>query len=209
MSSHLNFAKTLKGLPLIIQIFGLACGLMFVIAAYASVTDVFREARIFFYTGLTGFLILSLVVLCTTNRDLRETGVFQLLSLILSFLLLPIFCSFPTWVILPNANWMDVYLDMVGAFTTTGLTVFEEEALSEPIHLWRALVAWFGGGLILIAAFVVLLPINLGGFEVFSNKRNSLSPNRKLTLDERSITCLLYTSPSPRDATLSRMPSSA
>ena len=188
MSSHLNFAKTLKGLPLIIQIFGVACGLMFVIAAYASVTDVFREARIFFYTGLTGILILSLVVLCTTNRDLQETGVLQLLSLILSFLLLPIFCAFPTWVILPNVNWMDAYLDMVGAFTTTGLTVFEEEALSEPIHLWRALVAWFGGGLILIAAFVILLPVNLGGFEVFSNKSNSLNPNRKLTLDERSMT---------------------
>ena len=188
MSSYLNFAKTLKGLPLIIQIFGLACGLMFVIAAYASVTDVFREARIFFYTGLTGILILSLVVLCTTNRDLQETGVLQLLSLILSFLLLPIFCAFPTWVILPNVNWMDAYLDMVGAFTTTGLTVFQEEALSQPIHLWRALVAWFGGGLILIAAFVILLPVNLGGFEVFSNRSNSLNPNRKLTLDERSIT---------------------
>ena len=83
---------------------------------------------------------------------------------------------------------MDAYLDMVGAFTTTGLTVFAQEALSEPIHLWRALVAWFGGGLILIAAFVILLPVNLGGFEVFSNKSNSLNPTRKLTLDERSIT---------------------
>ena len=30
-----------------------------------------------------------------------------------------------------------------------------------------------------------------------------------LMTDERSISCLLYTSPSPRDATLSRMPSSA
>ena len=84
MSSHLNFAKTLKSLPLVIQIFGLACGLMFVIAAYASLTDVFREARIFFYTGLTGFLVLFLVVLATSNRDLKETGVSQLFSLIFS-----------------------------------------------------------------------------------------------------------------------------
>ena len=30
-----------------------------------------------------------------------------------------------------------------------------------------------------------------------------------LFLDGKKITCLLYTSPSPRDATLSRMPSSA
>ena len=32
---------------------------------------------------------------------------------------------------------------------------------------------------------------------------------RCLELPERSLDCLLYTSPSPRDATLSRMPSSA
>jgi trk system potassium uptake protein TrkH len=35
---------------------------------------------------------------------------------------------------------------------------------------------------------VILLPVNLGGFEVFSKKSNSLNPNRKLTLDERSMT---------------------
>ena len=30
-----------------------------------------------------------------------------------------------------------------------------------------------------------------------------------ITIDGKDISCLLYTSPSPRDATLSRMPSSA
>ena len=33
--------------------------------------------------------------------------------------------------------------------------------------------------------------------------------NNPFLFDELSISCLLYTSPSPRDATLSRMPSSA
>ena len=37
--------------------------------------------------------------------------------------------------------------------------------------LWRALVAWFGGGLIWIAAFVILLPANRGGFDVFLPKK--------------------------------------
>ena len=31
----------------------------------------------------------------------------------------------------------------------------------------------------------------------------------KMDVDSNTLTCLLYTSPSPRDATLSRMPSSA
>ena len=60
---------------------------------------------------------------------------------------------------------------MVGAFTTTGLPVFENDLLSRPIHLWRALIAWFGGGLIWIAAFVILLPASRGGFDLFSNKK--------------------------------------
>ena len=40
---------------------------------------------------------------------------------------------------------------------------------------------------------------------------NDFSPNEKfsITADPMNITCLLYTSPSPRDRTRSRMPSSA
>ncbi len=188
MLSHLKLGSTLERLPLLFQIFGLACSLMFIISVYAIAIELFREARIFFYTGLTGILIFSLLVLVTSNRKLKETGFSQLLSLISSFIFLPFFFAFPTWVILPSVNWIDVYLDMVGAFTTTGLPVFEKEILSKPLHLWRALVAWFGGGLIWTAAFVILVPINLGGFDVFSNKINSSKSNRKLTLDERSMT---------------------
>ena len=188
MSAHFKFSETLKGLPLLFQIFGLACILMFVIAAYSLFTSLFREARIFFYIGLTGILVLSLVIIGTSNRKLKETGVSQLFSLIFSFLFLPIFLAFPTWIIFPNINWVDAYLDMVGALTTTGFPVFEKEFLSKPVHLWRALVAWFGGGLIWIAAFVILLPVNFGGLEIFSNEKNSQNSNRKLTLDERSTT---------------------
>ena len=190
MSARFKFSETLKGLPLLFQIFGLACSLMFVIAAYSLLTSLFREARIFFYIGLTGILVLSLLTIATSNRELKETGVSQLFSLILSFLFLPIFLALPTWIIFPGINWFDAYFDMVGALTTTGFPVFEKEFLSQPVHLWRALVAWFGGGLIWVAAFVILLPINFGGLEIFSNDKNSQNSNRKLTLDERSTTFL-------------------
>ena len=43
-------------------------------------------------------------------------------------------------------------------------------------------------------------PIN-----IFNEAINNIKP----TVEVRSRSCLLYTSPSPRDATLSRMPSSA
>ncbi len=188
MLSYLKIGQNFRGLPLFFQVFGIACSLMIIIAIYALAISLFREARIFFYTGLTGFLVLSLVVLSVSNRNLTESGLSQLFSLFSSFLLLPIFLAVPTLIILPSANFIDAYLDMVSVFTTTGLPVFENEFLTKPIHLWRALTAWFGGGLIWIAAFVILLPANFGGSEDISNKKGSALSNRKLTLNERSTT---------------------
>ena len=176
------------GLPLFFQVFGLSCSLMFVIAIYAFITDLFTEGRIFLYTGLSGFLLFFIVILSISNRDIRETGFSQLFSLILSFLLLPLFLAIPPWIILQNVAIIDIYLDNVSAVTTTGLPIFENEFLTRPIHLWRALVAWFGGGLIWVAAFVILLPANSGGFEMLSNKKGSSNAIRNLTLDERSMT---------------------
>ena len=55
-------------------------------------------------------------------------------------------------------------------------------------------------------AVPILLYLIVGGSLVITNRNVDL----KISLKEAFIiTCLLYTSPSPRDATLSRMPSSA
>lgn len=175
-------------LPLFFQVFAIACSLMFINAAYGFFIESFREARVFLYCSLTGWLAFFLIKLATSNRNLKESGEMQIISLLLLFILLPLFLAFPAWIIAPNVTFIDAYVDTVGAFTTTGLPVFENDFLSRSIHLWRAIIAWFGGGLIWIAAFVILLPASRGGFDVFSNK--IIGPNliRKLTLNERSTT---------------------
>ena len=182
-----TFIKT-KDFPLFFKVLALACCLMFIISVYAFLVESFREARVFLYSGLTGILVFSLISLATSNRNLRETGVVQLISFILLFLLLPLFLAVPTWIIVPGIDYIDAYLDMVGVLTTTGLQVFPEDLLSKSIHLWRAIVAWFGGGIILIVGFVILLPASRGGFDVFSRQKRNSSINRKLTLNERSFT---------------------
>ena len=181
-----KFENKFTDLPVFFQVFSIACSLMFALSIYAFFIDFFREARVFLYSSLTGFLIFSLVNLATSNRNLKDTGVLQLISLLLLFILLPLFLAVPTWIILPESNFIDAYVDMVGVFTTTGLPVFENDLLSRPIRLWRALIAWFGGGLILIAAFLILLPASRGGFDTFFNKNSN--NKRKLTLNERSMT---------------------
>ena len=45
-------------------------------------------------------------------------------------------------------------------------------------------------------------------FGILDKEKTNL-PNNETIYEIASVTCLLYTSPSPRDATLSRMPSSA
>ena len=52
------------------------------------------------------------------------------------------------------------------------------------------------------------MPIEISGTTVIDDSRNIVNVNNFGNSDT-VYTCLLYTSPSPRDATLSRMPSSA
>ena len=174
-------------LPIFFQVFAVVCGLMLSVAVYGFLIDSFIEARVFLYTGLTGFLLFALIKLATSNRNLREPGIMQLISLFLLFIFLPLFLAVPAWIILSGISFFDAYVDMVGVFTTTGLPVFENDAFSKTIRLWRALIAWFGGGLILIAAFLILLPASLGGFDVFSKKEINSNLKRKLTHNERSM----------------------
>lgn len=188
MLTRLKFRQNFAALPLFFQVFAIACSLMLILAVYGFLIESFREARVFLYTSLTGLLIFVLINLAVSNRNLKETGLMQLVSLLLLFFLLPLFLAFPTWIILPGISFFDAYIDMVGAFTTTGLPVFENDLLSSLIHLWRALIAWFGGGLMWVAAFVILLPVNRGGFDVFSSKRQISKFKRQLTLNERSMT---------------------
>ena len=180
--------KSITSLPLFFLFFAVACGLMIFLSLYAALIENFREARVFFYTSLTGFLVFALVNLATSNRNLKDTGIIQFISIVLLFLFLPLFLAIPNWIILSNVSFIDVYFDMVSVFTTTGLPVFNDDFLSKPLHLWRALIAWFGGGLIWIAAFAILLPASRGGFDIFLSKEAKSS--RNLTLNERSETLI-------------------
>ena len=85
MEQSLKLGKKFTGLPLFFQVFAIACCLMFAVAFYGFLIDSFREGRVFLYSGLTGFLIFSLINLATSNRILKESGVMQLISFALIY----------------------------------------------------------------------------------------------------------------------------
>ena len=53
------------------------------------------------------------------------------------------------------------------------------------------------------------VPIDQQSIDLLGINSNEEYKSRRYNIEKLKISCLLYTSPSPRDATLSRMPSSA
>ncbi|MFQ5567830.1 MAG: potassium transporter TrkG, partial [Paracoccaceae bacterium] len=128
------------------------------------------SARSFLYTAIfTGFASATLTMALGSRghggRDRTPRG--ELRALVICWALVPLFAGAPLWLRTPYIGAWGAWFEMVGVFTTTGGTVYgEPETVPDAIHLWRGMVAWFGGLVTLVAAFAILAPHNLGGFEV-------------------------------------------
>ncbi|HUS56271.1 MAG TPA: potassium transporter TrkG [Thermohalobaculum sp.] len=128
------------------------------------------SARSFLYCAIfTGFASATLAM-ALGARGRNDVARTELRDLVVCWLLVPLFAGAPLWLRTPYLGAWGAWFEMVSAFTTTGGTVYAEpERVPEAIHLWRGMVAWFGGLLTLVAAFAILAPRNLGGFEVVAH----------------------------------------
>lgn len=157
----------LRRLPLLLLIWGIAALAMWVPAIYALALDDHDTSRSFFYSGILGLFVVSLIALAQMNRKSRRGTLGQLAVMLASFTVLPLFLAVPFHDALGTTSFLNAYFDMVSALTTTGADLFPDPArLSAPLHLWRAQVGWMGGLLMWIAAAAILAPLSLGGFEV-------------------------------------------
>jgi trk system potassium uptake protein TrkH len=125
------------------------------------------SARSFLYCAIfTGFASATLAM-ALGARGGNGAARTELRDLVVCWLLVPLFAGAPLWLRTSYLGVGGAWFEMVSAFTTTGGTVYAEpEKVPEAIHLWRGMVAWFGGLVTLVAAFAILAPRNLGGFEV-------------------------------------------
>lgn len=154
-------------LPLFLLIWGVASLLMWVPATHALILDDHQTSQSFFYAGVVGLMMVTLIGLSMGNRVPRYGMLGQLLSLLATFTVLPLFLAVPVHDALRTTSFLNAYFDMVSAVTTTGADIFGDPSRLRPsLHLWRALVGWSGGLLMWIAASAVLAPLSLGGFEV-------------------------------------------
>lgn len=141
---------------------------MMVPASVALALEDHHTARSFFYAGLLGLIVSWLIALARGRRSWtgRNTDLVGLLSLLGTYTLIPAYMAIPFQESIRSTSFLNAYLDMVSALTTTGAPLFAPGRLSPVLELWRATVGWMGGLLIWVAAAAVLAPLNLGGFEV-------------------------------------------
>lgn len=155
--------------PLILILAGLAALAMVLPAIDAAMRGNSTVGRAFLYSGGLGLAAVACLALAISNRVARRgpTDVQNLASLLLAYLVLPLYLALPFYLGVRDTTFLNAYVEMVSSLTTTGASMFDTAGrIKESLHLWRGLVGWAGGLLIWVSASAVLAPMSLGGFEV-------------------------------------------
>lgn len=184
--------ETLRRFPAFANLVLIAAAAMIVPALHAARVENWLIARTFLYHGLV-FAVLGVILgLALANRRPRNAARYHLATLLIVYAALPFVLGAPLAHLAPAVGLSGAYFEMLSSLTTTGATLFSTPSLlPESLHLWRALVAWAGGLMILVASFAVLAPLNLGGFEISQGGGESrLVSRRGGTVEEASARIL-------------------
>lgn len=172
-------ASRILSLPLSLMLTGLFSLAMLVPALHALAQDDHSVARAFFYSSVLGLVVVTVMGLAIDGSRGAESGVRNLAGLFLGYTVLPLFLALPFYEGVETTSFLNAYVEMVSALTTTGATLFTDPGrLTDSLHLWRALVGWIGGLIIWVSAAAVLAPLNLGGFEVTAKSEPGQSVQR-------------------------------
>lgn len=160
----------LAELPLLVVLLGLCGAIALVPAVYAIGVGDHEHARDFLYSALILLVITVMLGIATAAYSPRDPSRSHLAALVLAYAVLPFALALPLREALPDTSLTNAWFEMISAFTTTGASVYPPERLADAVHLWRATVGWFGGFLVILAAYAILAPLNLGGTEVSSGR---------------------------------------
>ncbi len=157
----------LMRLPLMVVLMGITSLAMLLPALFAVMLDQHRISQPFFYGAVLFGTLSTLVGLATANHKPLNAARSQLTTLVSAYLILPAMMAVPFREAIGDVSYFNAYFEMLSSLTTTGASIFEIDGrLSDPLHLWRAIVGWMGGFFILLTGIAVMAPLNLGGFEV-------------------------------------------
>lgn len=156
-------------IPITALLIGLVALMMLVPAVQAAVVAEWRIARGFLYPSITGLFAAAAIGVLLRPMEKGETAEHELLTLLILWTILPVYACLPLILLTPAIGWSGAWFEMVASLTTTGGSVYSRtDAAPGTIHLWRGMMGWLGGLLTLLAAYIVLAPRRLGGFEVMA-----------------------------------------
>ena len=134
-----------------LQLFVIISVLMIIPSIVAFVEKDYFVGRTFLYSSFAGIFVYLLIAIALSNNPKTQNNFEKLVSFILSYLFLPIFMAMPVVLCLDYVRLLDGWLEMVSAFSTTGLNVTPVRTSDgSAFQLWVAMVSWTGGIFFLI-----------------------------------------------------------
>ncbi len=186
----------LRQFPLFVLLMMIGAFAMLVPAGHAAQQGDWYIARVFFQYSVLVFAASALFGTAMMTRKVRNVARSNLITLIMTFAVLPVFLALPFAEVLPYLSFQRAYFEMLSSFTTTGATLFDDPfRLSESLHLWRALVGWLGGLFVLVAAMAILEPLNIGGFELRETMAEARSYTQSVENDVRFLRAIRQVMP--------------
>ena len=150
-----------------LQLFVIISLLMMIPSTVAFVEKDYFVGRTFLYSSFAGIFVYLLIAIALSNNPKTQNNFEKLVSFILSYLFLPIFMAMPVVLCLDYVRLLDGWLEMVSAFSTTGLNVTPVRTSDgSAFQLWVAMVSWTGGIFFWICAVGILLPLNISRSEI-------------------------------------------
>ena len=140
---------------------------MMIPSIVAFVEKDYFVGRTFLYSSFAGIFLFLLISIALSNIVKIQNNFEKLVSFILAYLFLPIFMAMPIILCFDYVNFLDGWLEMVSAFSTTGLNITSVGTSDgSAFQLWLAMVSWIGGVFFWIGAISILLPLNISRFEI-------------------------------------------
>ncbi len=142
--------------------------LMLLPALWALVIFDFLSAATFSLTSLIVFFISGAMIFSARGvaaQNVRKSELYLLAPV--AYIILGVLGSLPLISKTGGLDFAAAFFETVSGLTTTGASVYANpEYETESVLLWRAILGWFGGLLILTFAATIIMPFSIGGVKI-------------------------------------------
>ena len=156
---------------------------------YSNYFNLYLNIDSYIYSLIFSF-IFGFIFLIKKKREIKVSIYEKIITVILGYLILPIFISIPYYFSIYNITFVNAYFEAVSGFTSTGFSIFENiKHLDESLILWRSSSQWIGG---LYFLFSIILLIDIFDLNLKKSLTNYLSFNTSETLKQSTKILILY-----------------